>query len=292
MLDQITSSQNLMHAWDQVRKKVGSAGPGGFAFGEFQSNWRAGLHRLAEELQSGLYRPRPIRICPLPKGRDGKFRFMGLLAVRDRIAQRAFLNVLGPFYERRFLPSSFGYRPGKGVDSAIKRVTDLLYGKGCRWVVHADIQAFFDSISHPLLVRGLMRDIPDRRVVRTMTLWLSFAGRREARGIVLGAVISPLMANIYLHPFDVEMSRRHRDLIRYSDDFVMTCRSKEQARLCLMEARQVLHQLGLRLNESKTWIVDGYKRSFRFLGKILSPSFREGLAGEVRRGPIYGRRAC
>lgn len=274
-MDIIASLKNLEAAWHKVREKKGLAGGDEVSIEEFGQKLWANLKQMAVDLKRNRYNPRPLKYFYMEKA-NGKTRLIGILSVQDRVAQRAVLNAIAPFYERRFLPCSFGYRPGKSVDMALQKTLEL-YNQGFIWVVDGDIESYFDTIPHEPLKRILASDIRDRRVQRVINMWLNgstLQGLRRAknqRGILQGGVISPLLANIYLHRFDEILVERKRQLIRFGDDFIVMCRSEREALHCLQEIRSIFKRLGLSINEQKTSVLP-FKRGFSFLGKTILPS--------------------
>jgi len=284
LMDVIATPDNLEAAWHRVKEKGGQPGGDEVSIEEFEKHLRIHLRQLANQLKSNQYLPRPIRFYRMEKS-NGKTRLIGILSIQDRVVQRAFLNVFAPFYEKRFHACSFGYRPGVGVDMAVQKALNL-YNQGYAWVLDGDIETFFDSIPQEPLKKILALDIKDRRVRRVINLWLiagSFHGPRgkERRGILQGGVISPLLANIYLHRFDEEMMARQRKLIRYGDDFIVMCRNKSDAQQCLIETRQILGKLALRISEQKTRILH-FEQGFTFLGKTILPSPKRQTSSFVR----------
>lgn len=267
----------------------GGAGGDSISLKAFEIDLKAHLKRLSRELSQNEYRPPQMRRYEMKK-KSGKTRLIGTPSVQDRVVQRAFLNILAPFYENRFHPCSFGYRPGRNVGMAIRKVVDF-YDEGFRWVADADIEAFFDRIPHDALRKLLAEDIKDKRIQRVLNLWMAMGsqmnqpaknGRR--RGLLQGNVISPMMANVYLHQFDERMVSRERKLVRYGDDFLLLCRKRKDAEQALHLAREVLGDLGLNLNDEKTRIVH-FGEGVTFLGKTLLPegAGSKGPSGETSR---------
>jgi group II intron reverse transcriptase/maturase len=200
--------------------------------------------------------------------------------------QRAFLNVLEPVFEEDFLPQSYGYRRGKSVQQVAEEILDYR-DQGLEWVVDADITRFFDSIDHERLMQFVAQKVQDNSVLRLIYGWLT-AGifkrvriERQALGTVQGAVISPLLSNIYLHEFDNALLERGSKLLRFADDFVILCHSREKAEEALAFAKEVLAQLGLELNEAKTRIVH-FSEGFNFLGQHFD-SARDAAQRRRRR---------
>lgn len=297
---------NLKQAWRKVKEAKGAAGPDGITVEAFERDLAENLLRIQSNLRNGVYRPGAIRTVTVPKTNGGT-RELGIINVTDRVVQRSLLNLLEPYFETRFLPCNFGFRPDRSVVLAIKRIKRLRKW-GYRWVVDADVQSFFDSIDIELLHRFVARDLPRGFIAtllhRSIDAYQTgvtkhcFGLIRRPTGILQGSVVSPLLSNIYLHRFDQELSKRDRQLVRYADDFVVLSRTEKQAVKDLKLVKQVLAWLKLRVNEPKTKIV-AYHDGFQFLGRQLggnpagpkavtskSSSARKSGAARARRDRI------
>jgi len=272
LIDKVYRKQTLRAAWQKVEGKEGAAGVDRQSVEQFEARAEQYLEELEQALRRGEYRPEPIRRVEIPKG-GGKKRPLGIPVVKDRVVQTALKLVIEPIFEREFEESSYGFRPGRGCKDALREVEGLLK-EGYTHVVDADLESYFDSIPHePLLgevgerisdgaVLELLRGFLGQDIIEGMKRW------RPVGGTPQGAVISPLLANIYLHPLDRHMREKGHRMVRYADDFVVLCRTAEQARTALQEVRGWVEQNGLRLNADKTHVGDCRQagQGFEFLG--------------------------
>ena len=205
----------------------------------------------------------------VPKTKGG-LRPLAIWSLRDRVAQRAVYDIIAPSFEVIFLESSFGYRVGLGTGDAAAQIS-VYRDQGLRWVVDADIDSCFDSINTRRLMRLVKRRVRHRHLLRLLQAWLrarilnTASGKPAAAGLAQGGVLSPLLANVYLHEFDEAMARRQMALVRYADDFIICCRRKAEAQQALQASEKTLAQLDLHLNKHKTRLIH-FDQGFKFVG--------------------------
>ncbi|GAB4574747.1 MAG: hypothetical protein Kow0077_22880 [Anaerolineae bacterium] len=266
LIDQALTPDNLRIAWQQVAANAGSPGVDDVSIADWRRDWEANLAQLADDVRRNRYKPLPLRRFRVPKKRMPGFRTLTILTVRDRIIQRAILNVLEPIYERKFLDFSYGYRPDRSVGDAVERIVELR-DKSFAWVLDADIDDCFPSLDHELLRAFIREDLDDWFVLRLIDLWLHQMGEgpEEKRGIALGAVISPLLCNIYLHHLDTALVAQSYIPIRYADDFIVMCHTERHARRAYLTTAFILEELLLRYEPQKTRI-SSFAAGFDFLG--------------------------
>lgn len=272
LIDKVYRPQTLEGAWAQVRANRGAAGIDGQSCERFAAQAPKYLRELAEELREGRYRAAPVRRVEIAKA-DGKKRPLGIPTVKDRIVQAAVKRVIEPIFERQFRATSYGFRPGRGCKDALREV-DRLLREGYTHVVDTDLKGYFDSIPHAGLKARIEERISDGRLLELLAGWLTQDIVHELQrwtptgGTPQGAVISPLLANIYLHPLDERMASLGYAMVRYADDFVILCRSAPEANRALEEIKAWVEANGLALHPAKTHVgdcrIEG--QGFEFLG--------------------------
>ena len=298
LVDKIYHPGNLRLAWEKVRANRGSGGIDGESLDDFEQNLQENLQRLHEELREKTYRSSPVREHLIPKaGQPGKYRKLGIPTVYDRVCQQAMKNRLEPIFEEAFDEASFGYRPMRSALGAVDKVSEEIR-EGREWIVDADLKDFFTTVDHSKLMELLNQRVSDGRVLGLVesTLEAGVQGKEGYRpteqGTPQGGVVSPLLSNVLLTPFDKEMRRRGFNLTRYADDWCITCRTRDGAAKALTVARQVLARLGVTLNQEKTRIVH-VSKGIEFLGFTIRRGYRklelreERIKSGARRGTIY-----
>jgi RNA-directed DNA polymerase len=273
LYDRIFRPDVLWRAWEEVKANGGSAGVDGVSLEEVERQGVAlFLEAIAGDLKAGRYKPQPVLRVYIPKP-DGRQRPLGIPTVRDRVVQQACGIVIEPIFEANFQDHSYGFRPKRSAAQAVRAVDKVL--KRGWWVVEADIQGYFDAIDHDLLLTLVKRRVSDRRVLKLLSQWLKAGVMEEGQwratelGSPQGGVISPLMANIYLHVLDMYWTKQYSELgtlFRFADDYVVVCRSKAAAERALELIRQIMEKLKLTLHPTKTRLVDLGREGFEFLG--------------------------
>jgi RNA-directed DNA polymerase len=272
-MDKVWKSENLQSAAQKVIGNGGGAGVDGRTVDEYRRQSPKRLEQVQEWLRTGTYQPKPVKRVWIPKLGSKELRPLGVPTVEDRVVQTAIRNVIEPIFEHIFAEQSYGFRPGRGAKDALRRVARLLT-EGKHWVVDADLKGYFDSIPQDQLLAAVGQQIADGPLLELIQRFLK-QGVMESgqgwkpteQGTPQGAVISPLLANLYLNPLDHLMAQGGRQMVRYADDFVILCGSEAEAREILEQLRQWVEQAGLTLHPTKTRIVDAtQKGGFDFLG--------------------------
>lgn len=273
LIDKVWAERTLQRAWEKVRSNGGSPGVDGMTIGRFDKDSQKRLLAVKEQLQAAFYQPKPVKRVWIDKPGSREKRPLGVPTITDRIVQSALRMVIEPIFEKEFAEHSYGFRPKRGCKDALRRV-DTLLREGRTWVVDADLKSYFDSIPHRRLMELVQRKIADGRVLGLIQSYLKQGimdvyGQYDAgeSGTPQGAVISPLLANLYLDPLDQLMAGQGLEMVRYADDFVVLCRTREQAAQALQAIQQWVEQAGLKLHSEKTRIVEATQPGgFDFLG--------------------------
>jgi RNA-directed DNA polymerase len=271
LIDKIWPEKTLRTAFGKVAANRGSAGVDHVTIAMFEGRVDDELRRLSEQLRDGSYRPQAIRRHYIPKPGSQEKRPLGIPTVRDRTVQTALRMVLEPIFERDFAEHSYGFRPGRGCKDALRRVDELLKA-GYTSIVDADLKSYFDTIPHDRLMALVGQKVSDGRVLALIEAFLKqgvLDGLHEwtpEEGSPQGAVVSPLLSNIYLDPLDRMMAREGIEMVRYADDFVILCRSRAGAERALERVREWAAEAGLSLHPTKTKIVAANEEGFDFLG--------------------------
>jgi len=271
LFDKVFSERNLWAAFQQVAAKKGAAGVDHVTTGRFEEQLPDSIWELSDALKNRTFQPQAIRRVNIPKPGSTETRPLGIPTVRDRVVQAAIVNVIEPIFERDFAEHSYGFRPGRGCKDALRRV-DQLVKQGCVHVVDADLKSYFDTIPHDRLMDRLRTKIADGSVLALIESFLQadiLDGAEQwtpTEGAPQGAVLSPLLSNIYLDPLDHLMAERGFEMVRYADDFVILCRTADDAAKALELVRAWTAENGLTLHPTKTKIVDVRTDGFDFLG--------------------------
>jgi len=272
LMDKVTDPKTLWRGFEQVKANDGAAGVDRQSVEDFERQLMKNLKDLSEQLRDGTFRPQPVRRVWIPKPGSTEQRPLGIPTVRDRVVQAALRMVLEPIFERDFAEQSYGFRPNRGCKDALRRVDDLLK-QGYTWIVDADLKSYFDTIPQDRLMERVEEKVSDGRVIGLVEQYLqqqvmdSGKSWTPEAGTPQGAVLSPLLSNIYLDPLDRAMAAAGIEMVRYADDFVILSRSQREAEHALEQVQQWTEQAGLRLHPVKTRIVDATQPGgFDFLG--------------------------
>ncbi len=239
LIDKVYQKENLSMAWERVKENRGSGGVDRQSVAGFEAQCDQQLDRLREELRDDCYQPQPVRQAPIPKaGKPGEIRTLGIPTVYDRVCQQALLQRLEPIFEPVFDQANFGYRQGRSTKDALTKVWKEIEG-GSEWIVDADLKDFFGSVDHEKLLTLVAQRVADSRVLRLIKSMLKAGSYGEGRlfpterGTPQGGVVSPLLSNILLTPFDQEMRRRGYQLTRYADDGAPRAQRAEEGPKCV-----------------------------------------------------------
>jgi RNA-directed DNA polymerase len=299
LIDKVYSPTNLFRSYTEVAANGGAAGIDHVTVEDFTRQLSRNLEKLATQLREGTYRPQAVRRVNIPKPGTNETRPLGIPTVRDRVVQGALRHVLEPIFERAFAEHSYGFRPDRGCKDALRRVDGLLR-KGYRYVVDVDLKSYFDTIPHNKLMAEVRKHVADSRVLGLIEAFLTaeiMDGMQHwtpQSGAPQGAVLSPLLSNLYLNDLDHLMAREGFEMTRYADDLVIQCRTQEEAERALALVQAWTSQRGLTLHPTKTKIVDAQTEGFEFLGyrflkdrrfprKKSLAKFRDALRGKTRR---------
>jgi RNA-directed DNA polymerase len=300
LIDKVYAPATLALAWTKVKANKGAAGVDGQSIERFAARAELYLSELSTALREGNYRPQAVKRVEIPKG-DGRTRPLGIPTVKDRIVQQAVRLVIEPIYESGFCDGSYGFRPERGCRNALREV-DRLLKDGYTYVVDADLKSYFDTIPHERLMARVEERVSDGRVLDLLRGWLKadilqgLDRWTPVEGSPQGAVISPLLANIYLDPLDRLVAERGYPMVRYADDFVILARSQAEAEVALALVKAWVASNGLTLHPDKTRIANCRKKGkgFEFLGfrfergrrhvrKKSLDKLKETIRGKTRR---------
>ncbi len=271
LIDKVANELNLFVSSSQVARNKGAPGIDRVTVDQFAKHQAKHLKRLHQTIQDGSYMPHEVRRTWIPKPGSKEKRPLGIPTVRDRVVQSALRNAIEPIFEKDFAEHSYGFRPNRGCKDAL-RVVDQLVKSGYVHVVDADLKAYFDTIPHDMLMARIREKISDGRVLELIERFLKqgvmegLATWTPESGCPQGAVVSPLLSNIYLDPLDHRMADLGFKMVRYADDFVILCRSREEAEAALAMVQTWTEAAGLTLHPEKTVIVDARCEGFEFLG--------------------------
>jgi RNA-directed DNA polymerase len=288
LFDKVFSERNLWAAFQQVASKAGAAGVDHVSVAQFERGLPETIWEVSDQLKNGTYQPQSIRRVHVPKPGTGETRPLGIPTVRDRTVQAAVVNVIEPIFERDFADHSYGFRPGRGCKDALRRVDQLLKA-GSVHVVDADLKGYFDSIPHDRLMSRLKERIADGSVLSLIESFLKadvLDGLEQwtpTAGAPQGAVLSPLLSNTYLDPLDHLMARSGFAMVRYADDFVILCRTPDEASRALELVQTWVSENELTLHPTKTKVIDARTGGFDFLGYHFEDGHRRPRAKSLTK---------
>lgn len=272
LIDKVYATLNLYTAARKVTGKKKAAGVDGQSCEAFEEHLLVETRQLSDDIKAQTYRPHAVRRVHIPKpGKPNETRPLGIPTVRDRVVQRALVNVIEPILDHQFHERSFGFRHQRSAHDALRIVEQKLQ-EGYVYVVDADLKGYFDTIPKDRLLTLVKEHISDSRILKLIKLFLDQNILEELHewtpitGVPQGAVLSPVLSNLYLNPLDHEVAAAGFEMVRYADDFVVLCRSKQEAETALQLITDWVEQAGLLLHPTKTKIVDSRSKSFAFLG--------------------------
>lgn len=274
LIDKVWAMNNLIQAWKHVRANKGAAGIDKMSINMFESDTEKHLLTIQRELKEKRYQPKPVKRVYIPK-MNGKQRPLGIPIVKDRVVQQALRQVIEPIFEETFLPESYGYRPGRSAIDAVNAVRNHIYEQNYHAIADLDIKSFFDNVNHDILLDIMNEKVSDGRILRLVRQFLEAGVMEDGKvrdvsiGTPQGGVISPLLANIYLHHLDRRLHTKEITFVRYADDIVILAERIKEVRKALNLARKILEEdLKLRLNDEKTSVfrITTNKHSLEYLG--------------------------
>jgi RNA-directed DNA polymerase len=299
LIDKVYAPANLLSAFQKVARNGGAAGVDHVTVEDFKRRRDEHLREIHGQLRDGTLRPQMIRRKHIPKPGTTETRPLGIPTVRDRVVQGALRHVLEPIFEKEFAEHSYGFRPGRGCKDALRRVDGLIQ-RGHRFTVDVDLKAYFDTIPHGRLMDEVRKHVADSRVLGLIEAYLSASildgveAWTPEKGAPQGAVLSPLLSNLYLNGLDHLMAGRGYEMTRYADDLVIQCRTASEAEAALAAVREWVDAHGLTLHPTKTKVVDVEEEGFDFLGYHFERDckwprdrskfrLREAIRGKTRR---------
>ena len=267
LLERALQMQNLIQAWNEVDENKGVGGVDQVSLKTWSRNYEERLANLAQAVLTNTYQPRKLRLRKIPKKIPGEFRTLQIPTIDDRILQRAFLQIIQPRFEKRFLDCSFGYRYKRSLKDAVEQIL-VTRENGHRWVLDADIDEFFNCVDHEILLKFLHQDLKDHSLMPLIKRWVAVGSESPQKkiGIPLGSPISPLLANMFLHRLDQVIVQDHGwRMTRYADDFVVFSDNKSEIYEIHQVVESTLAGLKLRFEPQKTRITS-FDEGFDFLG--------------------------
>ena len=295
LMDKVWKMENLQSALQKVVRNQGKAGIDGLSSEVYLKESPQRLPRLQEELKKGSYQPKPVKRVWIEKPGSKELRPLGIPTVEDRVVQTAMCHVLEPIFEHIFAEQSYGFRPGRGAKDALRRVDHLLKA-GNDWVVDADLKGYFDSIPQDKMMERVEEQVADgavleliERLLRQGVMESGKDWQPTEQGTPQGAVLSPLLANVYLNPLDHMMARQGRQMVRYADDFVILCHSQQEAQEVMEALRQWTEAAGLTLHPTRrASSIPGKKAGSTFWATTSS----EAIAGRARKAWRSSKTHC